>query len=85
MNHTRKILFALALLAAGAPSSLFACAACTGRTDSPLASAMNFGVLTLLGVVLCVLSVFLVCFVHIVRKGEAMHQEAEKRMEDLEL
>jgi len=85
MNHTRKILFALALLAAGAPSSLFACAACYGRTDSPLASAMNFGVLTLLGVVLCVLSVFLVGFVHMVRKGEAMHKEAEKRMEDLDL
>jgi hypothetical protein len=85
MNHTRNLLLAVALLAAGAPSSLFACAACYGRTDSPLASAMNFGVLTLLGVVLCVLSVFLVCFVHIVRKGEAMHQEAEKRMEDLEL
>jgi hypothetical protein len=85
MNHTRKILQAVALLAVAAPSSLFACAACYGRTDSPLASAMNFGVLTLLGVVLCVLSVFLVGFVHMVRKGEAMHKEAEKRMEDLDL
>ena len=46
---------------------------------------MNFGVLTLLGVVLCVLSVFLVGFVHMVRNGEAMHKEAEKRMEDLDL
>jgi len=85
MNHTRNILLAVALLATGAPSSLFACAACYGRTDSPLATAMNFGILTLLGVVLCVLSVFLVGFVHMVRKGEAMHKEAEKRMEDLVL
>ncbi len=85
MKRARNILMALALLAAISPSSLFACAACYGRTDSPLASAMNFGILTLLGVVLCVLSVFLVCFVHIVRKGEAMHKEAEKRMEELDL
>ena len=85
MNHTRNLLLAVALLAASAPSSLFACAACTGRTDSPLASAMNYGVITLLGVVLCVLTVFLVGFVHMVRKGEAMHKEAEKRMENLDL
>lgn len=85
MKRLRNIVVAVALLAAVSPSSLFACAACYGRTDSPLASAMNFGILTLLGVVLCVLSVFLVCFVHIVRKGEAMHKEAEKRMEELDL
>jgi hypothetical protein len=82
MNITRKLILAL-LLAGGAPSSLFACAACYGKTDSPLASAMNWGILTLLAVVLSVLSVFLVGFVHIVRKGEAMHQEAVKRMEEL--
>ena len=85
MNRTRNLLLAMALLVAAAPSSLFACAACYGRTDSPLATAMNFGVLTLLGVVLCVLSVFLVGFVHMVRKGEAMQKAAEKRMEDLDL
>jgi hypothetical protein len=78
MKHTRKLILA-ALLAAGAPSSLFACAACYGKTDSPLASAMNYGILTLLAVVLSVLSVFLVGFVHIVRKGEAMEKEAAKK------
>ena len=85
MKTLRNLFLAVALLAVGAPSSVFACAACYGRTDSPLASAMNFGILTLLGVVLCVLSVFLVGFVHIVRKGEAMHKAAEKRMEELDL
>jgi hypothetical protein len=82
MNLTRKIILAAALMAA-TPSPLFACAACYGKTDSPLASAMNWGILTLLGVVLSVLTVFLVGFVHIVRKGEAMHKEAVKRMEEL--
>jgi hypothetical protein len=78
MKPIRKLMLA-GLLATNAPSSLFACAACYGKTDSPLASAMNYGILTLLAVVLSVLSVFLVGFVHIVRKGEAMEKEAAKK------
>jgi hypothetical protein len=76
-------LFIAALLAGGAPTSLFACAACYGQSDSPLAQGMNYGIFTLLGVVLAVLTVFLVGFVHIVRKSEKMHQDAVKRMEEL--
>ena len=82
MKLARKFLLAT-VLAGGAPTSLFACAACYGKSDSPLAVGMNYGILTLLGVVLCVVSVFVVCFVNIVRKSEAMHQEAVKRMEEL--
>lgn len=78
-----KKLLAVAALAGGAPTSLFACAACYGQSDSPLAQGMNYGIFTLLGVVLAVLSVFVVGFVHIVRKSERMHQEAVKRMEEL--
>jgi hypothetical protein len=55
---------------------LFACAACTGRTDSPLAVAMNWGIVTLLGVVLTVLSGVLVFFVHVIRKEEAETHDA---------
>jgi len=83
MNLARKTLLALALVLAAAPSRLFACAACYGQSDSPLATGMNYGILTLMCVVLSVLSVFVVCFVHIVRKGEAMHRDAVKRMEEL--
>jgi heme/copper-type cytochrome/quinol oxidase subunit 2 len=61
------LLFALSF----SPTSLRACAACTGRTDSPLAVAMNWGILTLLCVVLTVLSGVLVFFVHVIRKEEA--------------
>ncbi len=82
MSIARKTLV-LGLLAAAAPTPLFACAACYGRTDSPLATGMNYGILTLLGVVLSVLTVFLVCFVHIVRKSDALHRDAVKRMEEL--
>ena len=53
-----------------APSSLRACAACYGRSDSALAEGMNWGIFTLLGVVLTVLSCILVFFVHIVRREE---------------
>ena len=58
------------------PTSLWACAACTGRTDSPLAVAMNWGIVTLLGVVLTVLSGVLVFFVHVIRKEETASNDA---------
>jgi hypothetical protein len=53
------------------PTSLWACAACTGKSDSALAVGMNWGIVTLLGVVLTVLSGVLVFFVHVIRKEEA--------------
>ncbi len=83
MKLTQKLLLATAIAAGSVPSSSFACAACYGKTDSPLATGMNYGIFTLLGVVLCVLTIFVVCFVNIVRKSEAMHQAAVKRMEEL--
>lgn len=52
------------------PSPLFACAACYGKSDSALAQGMNWGIFTLLGVVLTVLTCILVFFVHIIRKEE---------------
>lgn len=52
------------------PSSLLACAACYGRSDSALAKGLNWGIFTLLGVVLTVLTCILVFFVHVVRKEE---------------
>jgi ABC-type transport system involved in cytochrome c biogenesis permease component len=82
MNVARKLLL-VAVLGLAIPSRIFACAACYGASDSPLATGMNYGILTLMCVVLSVLSVFVVCFVHIVRKGEAMHRAAVKRMEEL--
>jgi heme/copper-type cytochrome/quinol oxidase subunit 2 len=71
VKSLRNLLFAAAL-AAFAPSPLFACAACYGKSDSALASGMNWGIFTLLGVVLTVLTCIALFFVHIVRKEEAM-------------
>lgn len=71
MKSLRKILIAAALVMALSGSPLFACAACYGKSDSALASGMNWGIFTLLGVVLTVLTCIAVFFVHIVRKEEA--------------
>jgi len=72
MKSFQKLLKAILAAAVGAiaiaPSSLLACAACTGRTDSPLAVGMNWGIVTLLGFVLTVLSCFVIFFVHVARR-----------------
>ena len=65
------------LLAGMLPAKVWACAACYGASDSPLAEGMNWGILSLLGVVGTVLTCFLVFFVHIVRKSEAANAAAE--------
>ena len=76
MKSLRKILAAI-VFAALAPSPLFACAACYGKSDSALAQGMTWGIITLLGVVLTVLTCILVFFVHIIRKEEkAAHDSA---------
>ena len=76
MKTFRKILITAAALA---PSPLFACAACYGKSDSPLASGMNWGIFTLMGVVLTVLTCVAVFFVHIVRKEEAAAENPDPK------
>jgi hypothetical protein len=53
-----------------------ACAACYGKSDSPLAFGMNWGIFTLMGVILSVLTCFALFFVHIAR-GEKAQIESE--------
>ncbi len=76
MNTNLKFIVPL-LLAGMLPARVWACPACYGVSDSPLAEGMNWGILTLLGVVGTVLTCFLVFFVHIVRKSEAATEAAE--------
>jgi hypothetical protein len=68
MKSLRKILVAAVALA---PSPLFACAACYGKSDSPLAHGMNWGIFTLMGVILTVLSCITLFFVHVIRGEQA--------------
>ena len=49
------IVFVSALLAYLTPSSALACAACFGQDSGPMAQGMNWGILSLLGVIVSVL------------------------------
>ena len=60
-----------ALLALRAEPVL-ACAACYGQSDSPLAQAMNWGIFSLLGVVMTVLTGITTFFVVISRKSASV-------------
>ena len=53
------------------PAPLWACAACYGASDSPMAKGMNWGIFTLLGVVGCVLSTFATFIVFLAKKSAA--------------
>ncbi|MGA9778954.1 MAG: hypothetical protein ACLPRE_06295 [Limisphaerales bacterium] len=69
-RHGRLTICVTLALASVMPSPLFACAACYGKSDSALAEGMNWGIFTLMGVILTVLTCILVFFVHIIRKEE---------------
>jgi hypothetical protein len=58
---------------------LLACAACTGKSDSSLAVGMNWGIVTLLGFVLTVLSCFIVFFVHVARRSPPADDDATQQ------
>ena len=65
-----KLLVAGALCAAAFhPVSLFACAACYGASDSPMAKGMNWGIFSLLGVVTMVLGSLATFFVFLGKKA----------------
>ena len=76
MKLPPKIMVAAVALA---PSPLFACAACYGKSDSPLAHGMNWGIFTLMGVILTVLTCIALFFVHVIR-GEQAQIETDKNL-----
>ena len=56
------------LLALWHPAPAMACAACYGRSDSPLASGMNWGILTLMVCIVTVLVSIAGFFIYIIRR-----------------
>jgi hypothetical protein len=54
------------------PASLLACAACYGQSDSPMAQGMNWGILSLLGMIAMVLGGVAGFFVYLARKSAAL-------------
>ena len=82
MNRFIRTSLARILTAAVAltlPGKVFACAACYGQSDSPLAQGMNWGIGALLGVIMSVLSGIVVFFVHVGRRSAV--QDSEPRVE----
>jgi hypothetical protein len=68
----RRIL--LTLVALGAPRAALACPVCFGQNDSPLAAAMNLGILVMLVVVAGVLTAFASFFVYLMRRAKLAEQ-----------
>ena len=61
----------LAALIPLVPSSTSACAACYGASDAPMAQGMNWGILSLLGVIVSVLAIFAGFFIFLARRAAA--------------
>ena len=76
MKAIRQCVMLAALILAAAPQSLLACATCFGKSDSDLAKAMNWGILSLLAVVVFVLGGFAAFFIYLARRS-AMVADAE--------
>jgi hypothetical protein len=54
------------------PHVLWACAACAGQSDSPMAKGMNWGILSLLAVITVVLGGVASFFVYLAKKSATM-------------
>ena len=72
-----RLRLGLALGIALNPARVLACAACYGQSDSPLAQGMNWGIVSLLGVVVCVLASIATFFVFLGRRSAAMPAQTE--------
>jgi hypothetical protein len=66
----RKALLTIAILVA--PRAALACPVCFGASDSPLAAAINMGVIMMLGVVAVMLGSFGAFFVYLNRRAKLL-------------
>ena len=64
----RKTLFTSLILAA--PRAALACPVCFGQNDSPMAWAVNMGILFMLVITVGVLAGFATFFIHLVRRAQ---------------
>jgi heme/copper-type cytochrome/quinol oxidase subunit 2 len=60
---------ALVLAVTAAPTPALACAACFGKSDSQMAHSMNWGIFTLMGVIVSVLAGVATFFVYLARRA----------------
>ena len=69
MKAIRQCALLAALALAAAPQSVLACATCFGKSDSDLAKAMNWGIVSLLAVVVIVLGGIAAFFIYLARRA----------------
>jgi len=88
MNRFRisKLICAALAAALACPAQpLFACAMCYGaKTDSPLAAGMNWGIMSLLVVVVFVLSSVASFFIYLAKRASAAAKALPAKNETLE-
>ncbi len=77
MRKISSALLVVLLVALLQADRAWACAACYGQSDSPLAAGMNWGILSLLGVVALVLGGFACFFVYLARRAGAVSAAPE--------
>ncbi len=64
--------FLAAVVVLSAPAGAWACAACYGQSDAPMAQGKNWGILSLLGIIVAVLGGVAGFFVYLARKSAAL-------------
>ena len=74
-SRAGKIILPASLLVLATVRSAVACATCYGASDSPMAQGMNWGIMTLLGVIGSVLFVVVAFFVHVGRKSARLNAD----------
>ena len=72
----RTLLLTAIILAA--PRAALACPVCFGQSDSPLAKAMNMGILLMLLVVGGMMAAFASFFISLVRRARQAEADAER-------
>jgi hypothetical protein len=72
-----KLLLFLVLVLMALPSSVMACAACFGQSDSDMAKGLNAGIFLLFGIVACVLGGFVALFIYMARRSARVHALAD--------
>ena len=65
----------LTVLLLAAPRAAFACPVCFGENDSPMALAVNMGIIAMLVVVAGVLGAFASFFIYLIRRARRAEQE----------
>ena len=69
IRHRALVALFVSLLTVAAPRAALACPVCFGQSDSPLALAVNMGVLVLLGFAVAMLGAFAAFFVYLARRA----------------